>query len=369
MFDCESAFWLHQKRHGRKEAVEYVADVNEYTQFHFPSGRDSVVRLRANPSLNFARAIFDYNEHFIELSNLGEEDRSLEFLLSIVYLAVSLVPTAFMLMDLIEGGPFDVAFFCLAAIVGCAIGFGVYFWPIQITPNFFTNLRARYRFNRTTRKVYVLRPGRYGGNVVLDWDRVQAHPSWCAPREMEPHEIDDKIARQRRQDNAGGEFRMRGLVLYWPPLNQEDPERKGEDVLWVGPKLAGENLWQYIRTFMEEGIDKVPPPNKHEWLRKGFHTPSQHIEETELGPSRALDEIGGRGSNSAQTQIAFMMTAIWAPLHCLAERLCKWPTFPEEWNSDCGQKRRENGIGPEEPLRWKAVRETARKGQGESVAV
>ncbi|WP_240988912.1 hypothetical protein [Cupriavidus taiwanensis] len=114
-----------------------MADVNEYTQFHFPSGRDSVVRLRANPSLNFARAIFDYNEHFIELSNLGEEDRSLEFLLSIVYLAVSLVPTAFMLMDLIEGGPFDVAFFCLAAIVGCAIGFGVYFWPIQITPNFF----------------------------------------------------------------------------------------------------------------------------------------------------------------------------------------------------------------------------------------
>lgn len=31
-----------------------------------------------------------------------------------------------------------------------------------------------------------------------------------------------------------------------------------------------------------------------------------------------------------------------------------WPKFPEEWNSDCGQKRRESGIGPEEPLRWAA---------------
>ncbi|WP_116347876.1 MFS transporter [Cupriavidus taiwanensis] len=369
MFDCESAFWLHQNRHGRNGAIEYVADINKYTKLFFPNERNDATSSSVNPSLCFARTIFDYNEHFIELSNIGEEDRSLEFLLSIVYLAVPLIPAAFLLMDIVAGEPFDLAFIFLAAIVGCAIIFGVYFWPIQITPNFFTNLRARYRFNRTTRTVYVLRPGRYGGDVILDWDRVQAHPNWCAPREMEPDEIHDKNARQRRQDNAGGEFRLRGLVLYWPPLDRDDPERKGEDVLWVGPKLAGENLWQYIRTFMEEGIDKIPAPNRHEWLRKGFHTPSQHIEETELGPSRVLDDIGGRGRNSAQTQITLMMTAIWAPLHCLAERLCKWPTFPEEWNSDCGQKRRENGIGPEEPLRWKAVRETGRKAQGGSVVV
>ena len=38
----------------------------------------------------------------------------------------------------------------------------------------------------------------------------------------------------------------------------------------------------------------------------------------------------------------------------MAQWLCWWPTFPEEWNSDCGQKRRERGIGPEEPLRWEA---------------
>ncbi|SPA56451.1 conserved protein of unknown function [Cupriavidus taiwanensis] len=80
--------------------------------------------------------------------------------------------------------------------------------------------------------------------------------------------------------------------------------RLGEDVLWVGPKRPGENLWQYIRTFMEDGIDKVPAPNEHEWLRKGFHSPSQHVEEAALGPSRALDDLGGRGKDSIQTQLS-----------------------------------------------------------------
>jgi hypothetical protein len=172
---------------------------------------------------------------------------------------------------------------------------------------------------------------------------------------MTHDDLRDPVAREARQATGGGVFGMRGLVLYWPPFDREDRERKGEDVLWVGPKLAGANLWQYIRTFMEEGMDKVPEPLECEWLRKGYQSPGQHIEETALGPSRVLDRLGGRGENSAQTQVVFLMTAVWAPLHCLAERLCTWPTFPQEWNSDCGQRRREDGIGPEEPLRWEAT--------------
>lgn len=167
--------------------------------------------------------------------------------------------------------------------------------------------------------------------MVLDWNRVQAHPNWCAPREMEPDEIDDKDARQRRRENAGGEFRICGLVLYWPRLDPNDPERKGEDVLWVGPKRSGENLWQYIRTFMEDGMEKVPVPN--EWLRKGFHSPSQHVEETELGPSRALDDLGGRGKDSIHTQTLFVGSLIWGP-PCIA------------WLSGCanGLRFRRSGI-------------------------
>ncbi|MDO3526170.1 MFS transporter [Ralstonia pseudosolanacearum] len=350
MFACEAAFHQHRKKHGKREAIEYIADVNRHTAFHLPSGKDG--RKPAGSSLAWSPTLFDRNEHFIETSNMGEESRSLEFLLSILLLLFPALPVVAFAVGLLNSADWSFIFFTISMLMA-TIFFIALFWPSTIAPTFFTYLRARYRFNRTTRQVYVLRPKRYGGNVILDWDRVKAHVNWCAPREMTPDQIGDKSARQRRQERGGGPSGIRGLVLYWPPLDPDDPERKGEDVLWVGPKLAGEPLWQYIRTFMEEGMDKVPEPNEYEWLRKGFHTPGQHLEETELSASRALDDLGGRGHNSAQTQFAFLMTFLWAPLHCLAERLCKWPTFPEEWNSDCGQKRREDGIGPEEPVRWK----------------
>ncbi|MGA4212351.1 MFS transporter [Ralstonia nicotianae] len=350
MFSCEAAFHEHRKKHGQREAVEYIADVNRYTVLHLPSGGSG--KKPAKPSLVWLRTIFDRNEHFIEMSNMGEEDRSLELLLAILLLSAPALAVLFFILGLLYFSGWELYAYAIC-FFSAAIFIVSLFWSSTIAPTYFTYLRARYRFNRTTRKVYALRPKRYGGNVILDWDRVKAHVNWCAPREMTPDQINDKSARQLRQEEGGGPFSLCGLVLYWPPLDPDDPERKGEDVLWVGPKLAGEPLWQYIRTFMEEGMDKVPEPNEYEWLRKGFHTPGQHLEETELSASRALDDLGGRGHNSAQTQFAFLMTFLWAPLHCLAERLCKWPTFPEEWNSDCGQKRREDGIGPEEPVRWK----------------
>ncbi len=359
MFDCEAGFREHRKKHGQREAVELIADINECTKLSFP--KEPVKKKGAKPDLNWQRCLLDHNDHFIELSNMGEEGRSLAFMsMGLLGFGSSIPPIGAALL-LTVSPPYPTSWYVALSSFLAMLLFVLWFfymlWPLSISPAYFTDLRARYRFNRTTRKVYVLRPARYGGNVILDWDRVQAHVSWCAPREMTHDDLRDPVARQARQETAGGQFGTRGLVLYWPPFDREDRARKGEEVLWVGPKLAGEGLWQYIRTFMEEGMDKVPEPTEYEWLRKGFHTPGQHIEETELGPSRVLDRLGGRaaeGESSAQTNITFMLTAVWAPLHCLAERLCTWPTFPEEWNSDCGQKRREDGIGPEEPLRWKA---------------
>lgn len=362
MFTCESGFFVHRKKRGQREAIELIADINEYTTLLTPKDHPSKRQAETaehRPGLNWLRILFDRNEHFIELSNMGEEDRSLDVLLAVLLLGMlgfAIFFWTFMTMD----EPIFSKWWTLSMLFGGGMTTGVLWlnymlWPLQYAPNFFTSLRARYRFNRTTRKVYVLRPARYGGNVILDWDRVQAHVNWCAPRGMTHDDLHDPQARRFRQENAGGEFRIQGLLLYWPPFDKDDPERKGEDVLWVGPKMAGENLWQYIRTFMEEGMDAVPEPNEYEWLRKGFHTPSQHMEETVMGPSRVLDRIGGRaapGNTSMATNVNFLMNVLWAPLHCLSERLCTWPTFPEDWNSDCGQRRREDGIGPEEPLRW-----------------
>jgi hypothetical protein len=257
MFNVEASFAEHARKHGRKQAIEYIADVNEFTQRYLPKESNSKKR----------------------------------------------------------------------------------------------------RGESTTGKVYVLRPAKYGGNVILDWDRVQAHVSWRAPRELKPEDLRrDPMARRMRQQSAGGPLAQRCLLLYWPPLKADDPQRTGEDVLWVGPRLADEYLWQYIRTFMEAGIDAVPAPNAYEWLRKGFGSPGDVMSEIELQSFKAIDRLEGRDPNSpsAKTVGMALASAPWSPFHSLSQRLCYWPTFPEEWNSDCGQKRRESGLGPQEPLRWKA---------------
>ena len=346
MFDAEAGLLAHQKKEGRRPAIELVADINRWTTLH---GSKDLPSENTRPSLGLDRVLFDYNEHFIELSNMAEEDRSMMFMVLCLFTLGFLVSLGGGIAIELKSGLSAYSFLSFVAPIGLAIL--VYFlWPHAFAPSFFTALRARYRFNRTTGKVYVLRPARYGGNVVLDWSRVKAHVDWCAPREMTWEDLDYPTARKARQAGGGGPAMMRGLVLYWPPLDPDDTERKGEEVLWVGPRAAGEELWQYIRTFMEEGIDAVPEPKHYNWLRKGFQTPGQHLEETQLGPSRALEEV--TGESRAMTAAVAVSAAPWTPLHSLAERLCYWPTFPEEWNSDCGQKRREDGIGPEEPLRW-----------------
>lgn len=334
MFSCEAGFIQYRKKHGQCEAIEFLADINRYTKLYPPkeNGRGKVVA----PGLHAERTLLDYNEHFIETSNMGE-NRSLGLMLFGLIGSLPFLPAFFLFADLLRGRSFDFASGALLAMLLSVLALIYFFWPEGIAPHFFTSLCARYRFNRTTGKVYVLRPPKYGGNVVLDWDRVQAHVSWCAPRETEYKDYlrDPQVARHRRLAGGGGHFGMRGLVLYWPPLDSNDPERKGEEVLWVGPKLADEALWQYIRTFMEDGIDAVPLPKDSEWLRKGFSSIGEYVRDN-------LDDY----------TLVSLLETVWVPLHCLAERLCTWPTFPKEWGSDCGQKRRESGLGSEEPLRW-----------------
>jgi hypothetical protein len=362
MFNVEASFAEHARKHGRKQAIEYIADVNEFTQRYLPKESNSKKRRGEStpPDLQLQRTLLDRNEHFIELSNIGEENRSLQFMLAGLFGLMFCMPLFFFSTTIAENLRAGVWFWDIA-VFGCmevGVLTLIYFlWPQIFAPQMFTALRARYRFNRTTGKVYVLRPAKYGGNVILDWDRVQAHVSWRAPRELKPEDLRrDPMARRMRQQSAGGPLAQRCLLLYWPPLKADDPQRTGEDVLWVGPRLADEYLWQYIRTFMEAGIDAVPAPNAYEWLRKGFGSPGDVMSEIELQSFKAIDRLEGRDPNSpsAKTVGMALASAPWSPFHSLSQRLCYWPTFPEEWNSDCGQKRRESGLGPQEPLRWKA---------------
>ena len=347
MFMNEKTFRRISKEHGRKKSVELFGDINEHTRLYKTFEADD--EMEEGPGLREKRCLLDFNEHFIEFSNGGEHLRSLAFLLSILMFAIlpcmpiSLVAAMFAM----DGLDFFTSF-SLILLVG-TLTLCYFLWPMIASPTLFTSLCARYRFNRTTGKVYVLRPKRYGGNVVLDWDRVQAHTDWRSSGRMTYDDRNDPTLRLKRQGN----LEYAALVLYWPPFDHEDPERKGEDILWVGPDfMFGARPWQYIRTFMEKGMDAVPLPTEKEWLRKGFSSPGESMRE-----------------QASSSTLVNVLDFIWWPVQSLAERPCYWPTFPEEWNSDCGRRRRESGIGPEEPLRWQArdldgtEKETPRSGR------
>lgn len=372
MFLSESGYRQEQRSGGIPQALAYFADINQHTRLYRvhegvaprreseprPTRKEKIEQQKiARPDLYGMRTLFDFNEHFIELSNAEEEKRSLSFMLFLLFGLMCCIPLFGLTLSLPDDPIFSRNWLINFAIGGgmllaaCAL---IYFlvWPHMLAPAFFTSLRARYRFNRTARKVYALRPKKYGGNVVLDWDRVQAHVRWTPPKSWTAEQLaTSEVAREERLRSAGLDS---NLLLYWPPLDANDPERKGEDVLWVGPSGSGEALWQYIRTFMEEGMETVPRPSEHEWLRKGFSGPGEYLEETVMHGSHMRDDTIGKGTSGA-TFTNYATNFLWAPLHSLAERLCYWPTFPEEWNSDCGQKRRESGIGPEEPLRWTSM--------------
>jgi hypothetical protein len=358
MFDIEQGFLRTTDEYGKRKAVELSADINQYTRLYTP--KEPISEKTAKPKLGDDRTLLDYNEHFIELSNGREYLRTLFFMLAVMmFVAAPAISIAAVIGAISSGGS------GFATVVSTVVSFVLLLgalivvallWPVTGTPLLFTALRARYRFNRTTRKVYVLRPQRYGGNVILDWNRVQAHVSWRSRGQMTYDQLGDPVARQMRQNKLD----ITSLLLYWPPLDANDPKRNGEDVLWVGEPIFGEPLWQYIRTFMEEGIEAVPVPNEFEWLRKGYSNPGQYLEEGDLHLSR-VKEARARSSGGEvgvglqlQTSANFFTSVIWTPLRSLGERLCYWPAFPKEWNSDCGQKRRESGLGPEEPLRWEA---------------
>ena len=330
MFNREAEFWRSIKEDGRLKAIELTGDINEHTRRYGPREPDG--EPVAQPNLIDTRCLLDFNEHFIEFSNGGEQLRSLMLALAILMFVIfPAIPVAMVVAAFAMYGMGLMTIFSILVLIG-ALTLCYFLWPMIVAPALFTSLRARYRFNRTTRKVYVLRPKRYGGNAILDWDGVQAHVRWRAARKMTHDDLSNPTLRLIRQSD----LEFSGLALYWPPVDASDPERKGEDILWVGPDfVTGEYPWQYIRTFMEEGMDAVPFPGEADWLRKGFSSPGELMRE-----------------QASSSTLVNVLDFIWWPVQSLAERLCYWPTVPEEWNSDCGQKRREDGIGPEEPLRW-----------------
>lgn len=177
---------------------------------------------------------------------------------------------------------------------------------------FFTYVRGRVRFNRITRKVYVLRPGYCGGNQVFDWDRLVALCDLSA---------------------GGRKSTLKVLALYHPPFDPNDQPLKGpargEDCIFVGDALpsyeAALPLWEYIRRYMQEGptVDDIPPNASAHYKKIARYVP------TDYGTYCGKPD----GSQyKLEVQPGFLETTC----HMLSQVTCSWPKFPKEWHSDSG---------------------------------
>lgn len=186
-----------------------------------------------------------------------------------------------------------------------------WFFGMGARSNFFTYARGRVRFNRLTRKVYVLRPGYCGGNQVFDWDRLVALPS----RVPEGHPMASEI--------------IGSLALYQAPLK---PDGSDEDALYVGPSLTlnppvqALRLWEYIRVYMQEGptVDHIPANAPRDYNKVPRYVP--HVYGTFCGlPSMAQYQLEQGGADWTRVL-----------LHMASQMTCSWARFPAEWNSDSG---------------------------------
>ena len=112
----------------------------------------------------------------------------------------------------------------------------------------FTARRIIVRFNRITRKVYLLRPKHLGGIRIMDWDKTEIL-------------IDKNMS---ELEGTGG-----FVILVWARGDGVDLEGTPTDnieVTFVGKptRNASELLafWEYIRRYMEEGPAAAPAPEK-----------------------------------------------------------------------------------------------------------
>lgn len=177
----------------------------------------------------------------------------------------------------------------------------------------FSPLRGRIRFNRLTRKVYVLRPDSCGGNAVFEWDRLVA----LLHRTPPGHRLEGRI------DSC--------LVLYHPPFDAYDPQAKEEDAIFVGPSLlpkatyATAALWEYIRRYMQEGptVDVIPPNAPEDFAQVPRYLPQDYF--TYCGKPSGL-QLG------LELQLSFFDKL----MHLMSQATCSWPKFPKEWQSDSG---------------------------------
>lgn len=193
----------------------------------------------------------------------------------------------------------------LFVCIGIAYVVRRYAWRF-IRAELFTQRHILVRFNRKTRQVHLHRPKRAGGIVTLPWEVTVPG--------IEPT-VRDEL----------GEGQP--LVLVWP---LELSGAGYDEIAFVGPPLRGhrqtEALWEYIRRYMEDGPQAIPPLRRRR-ARMAWPWDSVHASLTAF-----------RGIWRRQTpQASVLMLVLISPLialhstcHWVSMLLCWRPRWPRE---------------------------------------
>lgn len=185
-----------------------------------------------------------------------------------------------------------------------------YGWPF-LRLEMFTARRLIIRFNRVTRKVYLLRPDHLGGIVICDWDQTKTS-------------LDPAMG-----ELEGGE----AVLLLWDKgeaMHLDGRRTEDVEIVLIG-KIAqdGKELlafWEYIRRYMEEGPAAAPPPKK---LINKSPSPWQSFKAVSW-----LDRRFFRHSALWVFVLVYVLilpfTLVHALGHWLSLLLCYEPKFPRE---------------------------------------
>ncbi|WP_322008318.1 DUF6708 domain-containing protein [Paraburkholderia tropica] len=285
---------------------------------------------KVNQSLSSAFAdndsLYAYNYTYMDVRTSHDEKRGLITLFlgfALGLLCWMLVSTMHSLIDAMLNGitrkgnplvPWDYFFLTFnpfIPLVALYVYFKYFFCYLRLEA--FTARRLIVRFNRVTRKVYLLRPKNIGGIVALDWDKTEAAVDQGMRREVPP----------------GGGF----LCLAWDKGAVYDVNgdvKNDFEISFVGrtARNGAELLefWEYIRRYMEIGPEAAPPPkkllSKTPWPWLSFEAawnilPLRGLRETGMWPMFVLVKV-----------MLLPVTLIHATGHWISLLLCYEPKFP-----------------------------------------
>ena len=259
-------YFLERGFQWSKTLITYEEAMNDFNNQQRKPGQPELyapegVNESVSDQVNDNSSAYEYNNKYIDLRTPNDEKRgviSLFFLCTCGIILQALAGTLYIAVKRIhsglrhDGSLLEVSdyFFLVVFPLFWLLMLAIY---LKYTLRFIrleslTARRIIVRFNRITRKVYLLRPKHLGGIRIMDWDKTEIL-------------IDKKMS---ELEGTGG-----FVILVWDKGDGVDLEGTPTDnieVTFIGKptRNASELLafWEYIRRYMEDGPAAAPAPEK-----------------------------------------------------------------------------------------------------------